>query len=101
MEAEEGKNKHDHDDEADKIEASRDTENEDEDDSVEGMIAHTFNLRPAMSISIDLPEDFTAAEAERLSHDLRCFIGEDQVLRPTSPEGRAFELVLPLGVNKV
>ncbi|WP_127475145.1 hypothetical protein [Sulfurivermis fontis] len=33
----------------------------------EELLTHTFNLRPDLTITIDLPQDLTAKEAERLS----------------------------------
>jgi hypothetical protein len=35
------------------------------------LIAHQFNLRPGMVVSIELPADFTEKEAERFSGFVR------------------------------
>ena len=38
-----------------------------EDDEGEDMLEHSFNLRPELTVTLRLPETFTAREAERLS----------------------------------
>lgn len=38
-----------------------------EDDEGEDMLEHSFNLRPELTVTLRLPENFTAREAERLS----------------------------------